>query len=90
MPLRTKVCLHLQDLQPEPAANYVCEQCLALGDGWVHLRVCQTGGLVGCCDNSKNQHATRHFHETSHPVIISAELRERWAWCYPDQQFAEY
>jgi hypothetical protein len=23
---------------------------------------------VGCCDDSKNKHATRHFRATQHPV----------------------
>ncbi|GGG31735.1 hypothetical protein GCM10011378_05330 [Hymenobacter glacieicola] len=63
---------------------------MALGDTWVHLRVCQTCGHVGCCDSSKNKHATRHFHATQHPVVISAEPGEQWAWCYVDSQLAEY
>jgi len=60
----------------------VCLECLALGDTWVHLRVCMTCGHVGCCDSSKNRHATRHAAAQAHPVIRSAEPGEAWAYCY--------
>ena len=73
-----------------PAAEYACPECVALGDTWVHLRVCQECGHVGCCDQSKNKHATKHFRATQHLVIISAEPGEQWAWCYVDEQMAEY
>jgi hypothetical protein len=59
-----------------------CEECLASGDDWVHLRLCMTCGHVGCCDDSPNRHATKHFHFSSHPVIKSYEPGEEWAWCY--------
>jgi hypothetical protein len=51
----------------------------------VHLRLCLTCGHVGCCDDSKNKHATAHFHLTGHPVIESLEPGEGWCWCYVDQ-----
>jgi uncharacterized UBP type Zn finger protein len=54
------------------------------------LRICQSCGEVNCCDNSKNKHATRHFMESGHPAIISAEPGERWAWCYIDESFTMY
>ncbi|GHF34138.1 CPA2 family monovalent cation:H+ antiporter-2 [Deinococcus metalli] len=60
----------------------VCLECVALGDTWVHLRVCMTCGHVGCCDSSKNRHATRHAHAQRHPIIRSAEPGEDWAYCY--------
>ncbi|AKF09050.1 putative Glutathione-regulated potassium-efflux system protein KefB [Sandaracinus amylolyticus] len=66
----------------EPAAG--CEECLAMGDTWVHLRRCRTCGHVGCCDSSKNRHATKHFRETGHPIISSAEPGETWSYCYVD------
>lgn len=62
-----------------------CEECLALGDEWVHLRLCMECGHVGCCDDSKNRHATKHFHQTKHPVMRSLEPGERWGWCYADE-----
>ena len=72
------------------AAQYACADCVALGDNWVHLRVCQQCGYVGCCDSSKNKHATQHFHATQHPVVASAEPGEQWLWCYADEAMAEY
>src|SRR5918997_1598973 len=48
----------------------------------IHLRVCLVCGHVGCCDNSKNRHATGHFHTTGHPIIQSFEPGEDWLWCY--------
>ncbi|HEX8329439.1 MAG TPA: UBP-type zinc finger domain-containing protein [Hymenobacter sp.] len=84
-------CQHLAALtQLTPAAEYVCPECVALGDDWVHLRACQECGHIGCCDNSKNKHATRHYMATKHPVIASAEPGERWLWCYVDEDMAEY
>jgi CPA2 family monovalent cation:H+ antiporter-2 len=62
-----------------------CEECLKLGDTWVHLRICMACGHVGCCDESKNKHATAHFHATGHPVIRSFQPGESWAWCYVDE-----
>lgn len=67
---------------PRPAPG--CEDCLATGGRWVHLRCCLTCGHVGCCDSSPNRHATKHHHDTQHPVISSAEPGETWAWCYVD------
>src|SRR6185295_12042803 len=46
-----------------------CHECLAAGGRWVHLRMCQECGHVGCCDSSPSKHATAHFHGTSHPVV---------------------
>ena len=61
-----------------------CEECMKTGDFWVHLRLCRTCGHVGCCDESKNKHATKHFQQTKHPIITSLELGEGWSWCYVD------
>ncbi|GHG23488.1 potassium transporter KefB [Deinococcus indicus] len=63
----------------------VCLECVAQGDTWVHLRVCMTCGHVGCCDSSKNRHATAHARRQDHPVIRSAEPGETWAYCYEHQ-----
>ena len=67
-----------------PAAG--CEDCLAIGARWVHLRKCLTCGHVACCDSSPNRHATKHFQGTGHPIVTSAERGETWVWCYPDEQ----
>jgi uncharacterized UBP type Zn finger protein len=62
-----------------------CEECLAMGDRWVHLRMCTHCGQVGCCDASKNKHATKHFRATGHPIMRSLEPEEEWGWCYVDE-----
>jgi uncharacterized UBP type Zn finger protein len=82
-------CKHLHHLAPRQGNTDGCEECLKMGDTWVHLRVCMACGHVGCCDDSKNKHATRHFHATQHPVIRSGERGETWGWCYVDQAFKD-
>jgi len=78
-------CTHLDHIHNvRPSANG-CEDCLKTGDEWVHLRMCLECGHVGCCDSSKNRHATKHFHATQHPVIASHQPGERWKWCYVDE-----
>ena len=79
-------CPHLSQIQTRAANTKGCEECLKTGDTWVHLRACMICGKVGCCDNSKNKHATAHFHEAGHPVIRSVEPGETWGWCYVDRQ----
>lgn len=82
-------CSHLDQIKDViPKAN-VCEDCIKLGDTWVHLRVCKICGYVGCCDNSKNKHAAKHFHLTQHPIIQSIEPGEKWIYCYIDKVFIE-
>jgi len=79
-------CTHLDDIgEVEPSTPEGCEDCLAMGGRWVHLRVCQTCGHVGCCDSSPNRHATAHFHATAHPLVRSFEPGEDWWWCYVDE-----
>lgn len=83
-------CQHLLTAgDPGPRARAGCKDCLAVGDSWVHLRLCLQCAHVGCCDNSKNRHATKHFHATNHPVIRSFEPGEDWRYCYIDDLFVE-
>ena len=81
----TDACAHLRDAGDTPARTDGCEECLRSGDEWVHLRRCLACGHVGCCDDSKNRHATRHYRATGHPVIQSFEPGESWKWCYVDE-----
>ena len=69
-----------------PTSPDACPQCVEMGDTWVNLRVCLECGHVGCCDASKNTHATKHHHATGHPVIQSYQPGETWRWCYVDEQ----
>jgi len=83
-------CEHVSQIQDvKPGTPNGCEECLAMGSTWVHLRLCLTCGHVGCCDNSPNRHATKHFHATQHPIIRSFEPGEDWGWCYVDELFLE-
>lgn len=83
-------CNHFDPTQIKKAKAYVCDECVKTGDSWVHLRTCQTCGGTHCCDISPNKHATKHYHSTKHPIIISAEPGEAWAWCYDDEVFLKY
>jgi uncharacterized UBP type Zn finger protein len=80
-------CQHFQQARPVTPSAEGCEACLATGDTWVHLRICLLCGHVGCCDSSKNKHATRHFRDTGHPVIRSFQPGEEWGWCYVDELY---
>lgn len=85
-----RTCSHLQQPQKITATKtHLCEDCIKTGDSWVHLRMCMECGHVGCCDSSKNRHATKHFHATKHPVMRSAEPGENWTWCYVDEVMGE-
>jgi len=81
-------CTHLDQIKVRQTNEHECEECVKLGDHWVHLRMCMVCGNVGCCDSSKNKHATKHFHKTKHPVMRSIEPGEAWVWCYVDEMIA--
>jgi hypothetical protein len=80
-------CTHLDHVHVTelPEAVDGCEDCLATGGKWLHLRICLECGHVGCCDDSPSRHATAHAHERSHPIIRSLEPGEEWSWCYVDE-----
>jgi uncharacterized UBP type Zn finger protein len=78
-------CEHLSHPKITKTKTHVCEECVKMGDRWVHLRLCMDCGSVGCCDSSKNKHATKHFHATKHPVVRSIEPGESWTWCFVDE-----
>ena len=79
-------CTHLDRIaNPEPR-SWGCEDCLAAGqENWVHLRLCEICGHVGCCDQSPGKHATAHAGGTEHPIIRSYEPGEEWFYCYVDE-----
>lgn len=79
-------CTHLGEIRDVTPTTRVCEQCVAMGSRWVHLRMCLTCGQVGCCDSSPNRHATAHFREAQHPIVRSVEPGESWRWCYVDEE----
>ena len=79
-------CTHLDSITDVTPSSSGCEDCERIGGHWVHLRLCMACGHVGCCDSSPHQHATRHFRETGHAVMRSAEPGESWRWCYVDSR----
>ena len=80
-------CTHLDQIEildlPEDIAG--CEDCLATGGRWVHLRMCQSCGKIACCDSSPSRHASKHAAESGHAIVRSAEPGEEWSWCYVDE-----
>jgi uncharacterized UBP type Zn finger protein len=78
-------CTHLHQIRIAGTDKHVCEDCIKIGDTWVHLRLCLECGHVGCCYSSKNKHATKHFHSAKHPIMKSIEPGENWGWCYIDE-----
>ncbi len=81
-------CEHIAEIKDVTPSADGCADCLPLGDEWVHLRLCMICGHVGCCDSSKNTHATKHWEGTQHPIIKSHEPGEDWMWCYADDAWA--
>ena len=70
-------CSHLKQIKFKSTETDVCEDCIKTGDTWVHLRLCLECGHVGCCDSSKNKHATKHFHRTKHPLSVRLSRAKR-------------
>ena len=87
--MSSPTCGHLDTIADVEPSDDGCHDCIPIGGTWVHLRICQQCGHIGCCDNSPNRHATAHFHESSHPLIRSFEPGEDWWWCYPDDRLYE-
>jgi uncharacterized UBP type Zn finger protein len=81
----SRPCTHLDQIRDVEPSTTGCLQCIALGDTWVHLRQCMTCGTVGCCDSSKNKHASRHARDLDHQIVRSLQPGEDWLWCYADQ-----
>jgi hypothetical protein len=85
------ICAHIEAVEEvKQAKKRECEECVKIKARWVHLRTCQTCNVTLCCDSSPNKHASKHAHASTHPVIASAEVGERWLYCYPDDAFADY
>ena len=86
-----ELCEHITAIdEVKVPVQQQCDECVKVGDTWVHLRTCQTCGGTHCCDSSPNRHATRHAQVSGHPVVASAEPGERWLFCYPDDMTVAY
>ena len=70
-------CTHLDQITitslPDPIEG--CEECLKIGGRWLHLRMCQSCGKIGCCDSSPNRHASKHAAEVGHPIVALGRAR---------------
>jgi hypothetical protein len=78
-------CQHESTIRVVTPGTKGCAECLAIGQEWVHLRLCRECGHVGCCDSSPGRHATAHFHATGHPIIEGYDPPEGWGWCFVDE-----
>jgi len=85
----TTNCTHLDQIRDVRPSAQGCEHRLRIGDTWVHLRECLSCGHVGCCDSSKNKHATKHYRGSGHPIVQSFQPGEDWIWCYVDEVVME-
>jgi hypothetical protein len=78
-------CSHRNAVHKVTPSARGCEDCLKIGSPWLHLRLCRQCGHVGCCDDSPNRHARKHFEATGHPIIEGYDPPEGWGWCYVDE-----
>lgn len=83
--LDDKGCTHFSQMREVTPSADGCEDCLKIGDQWVHLRICLICGYVGCCNDSKNKHASKHHQSSQHPLMMSFEPGEDWLYCYHDE-----
>lgn len=82
-------CTHIGTIEVVTPSALGCEECLRMGSPWVHLRLCRLCGHVGCCDESPNRHASKHFQKTKHPIIEAYDPPDGWGWCYADKVFLD-
>jgi uncharacterized UBP type Zn finger protein len=87
--MATATCTHLGEIHKVTPSGKGCKECLETGDRWVHLRLCLSCGHVGCCDSSKNKHASAHYRHAKHPIVQSFEPGEDWRWCYADELYLD-
>jgi uncharacterized UBP type Zn finger protein len=83
------VCEHFEQVKFVSTDVHECAECVAIGSGWVHLRLCMICGHVGCCDSSPNKHASKHFRATGDPVMRSIEPNDDWGYCFVDDSWVE-
>ena len=83
-------CTHLDQISDvDPQTPSGCGECMKIGGTWLHLRLCLSCGEVNCCDSSPNQHATKHFESTGHPIMRSFEPGETWFWNYQTNEMGD-
>ncbi len=86
-PAPDAACVHSSLARPVVASSPGCQECLAIGQTWVHLRLCLSCGHVGCCDSSVGRHARGHANDDDgHALICSLEPGDDWGYCYLDDE----
>jgi ubiquitin-hydrolase Zn-finger-containing protein len=70
--MSTMACTHLDKIQVTNTSEHVCEDCIKLGDSWIHLRMCLSCGHVGCCDSSRRRKAREPWHSTARRIAFSS------------------
>ena len=65
-----------ENLKPKTSG---CEECQVEGTDWVALRM--------CCDSSVGVHASKHYKETNHPVMVALPNKQ-WRWCYVHKEYS--
>jgi uncharacterized UBP type Zn finger protein len=60
-----KQCSHLDQIRIKTTDKHVCEECIKMGDTWVHLRLCLECGNVGCFLQEQARHQALSSHQTS-------------------------
>ena len=89
--MTSRACAHLTAIKTvKQPKRHECEECVKTGDRWVHLRICQNAAPPCAATTHRTRHASEHARASGHPVIASAEAGERWLYCYPDEEVAEY
>jgi uncharacterized UBP type Zn finger protein len=78
VPQAQSECPQVTEIREGTPSGKGCQECLKMGDIWVPLGLCLICGHVGCCDSSKNKHATKRSHHTQHPIMQSFEPGKNW------------
>ena len=80
-----KHCTHLNEIKITKPSKHVCEDCVKMGDSWVHLRMCLDAAMSAAAIPRRISTPPSIFTQPHHPLMRSIEPGERWIWCYVDE-----
>jgi len=77
------VAEHLKKVKPQSKG---CEECLKIGDRWLHLRMCLECGtwLLRLVEEPARAGAFPRDEASADPI---RRAREDWKWCYIDEVY---
>ena len=81
----SKTCTHLDTIRDVTPSALGCEECLKTGDAGCICASAAPAATSAAATSRPNQHATKHFHATNHPIIEGYDPPEGWGWCYVDE-----